>query len=247
MPQGGAAIPVGARRIETPSKHDRDAPQDQNLDKRKPAGKAKSPNPTLPVVTQLPPTPYLDHPRPRKIGDKHVGGTLIAADIVTHEQHAAALADPDLERPQQCAACDCPRVHVHERRTRLLDGLGSARVEILIFRCANRSCRVVWRVLPAFLARHLWRAWARVVEALDDARERSSTPKRTRQRWLRRLRERATMLVVVLASLGPARPPALTALDVEATRREVIRAFGLPRLAKLAAVVERLVPGVRVM
>lgn len=199
-------------------------------------------------MTQLPPTPYLDHLRPRKSGDDYVDGTLIAAEIVTLEQHAAALANPDLERPDLCLACRCPQVHVHERRTRLLDGLGSATVEILIFRCAGPSCRVVWRVLPAFLARHLWRAWARIVEALDDARERCSTPKRTRQRWLRRLRERATMLVVVLAQLGPARPVAVARLGLDAVRREVIVAFGgLARLPELAALVDRLAPGVRVM
>jgi hypothetical protein len=198
-------------------------------------------------VTQLPPTPYLDRRRPRKRGDKYVGGTLIAAKIVTHEQHAAALANPDLERPEQCAACDCPSVHVHDRRTRLLDGLGSARLEILIFRCANPACRVVWRVLPAFLTRHLWRAWARVIEALDEARQRCSTPARTRQRWLWRLRERATMLVVVLAQLGPAQSAAVLALGLSVTRREVIDAFGLARLAALAALVDRLTPGVRVM
>ena len=198
-------------------------------------------------MTQLPPTPYLDRRRPRKIDDKYVGGTQIAAHIVTLEQHAAALANPDLERPPWCAACDYPDVHVHERRTRLLDGLGSARIEILIFRCANPACRVVWRVLPAFLARHLWRAWARIIEALDEARERYSTPERTRRRWLRRLRERATTLVVVLAQLGPARSAAVRALGLDATRREVIDAFGLARLAALAALVDRLVPGVRVM
>ena len=200
-----------------------------------------------PPVTQLPPPPYLDRRRPRKLGDNYVGGTLVAAEIVTHEQHAAALANPDLARPQQCAACDCLRVHVHDRRLRLLDGLGSARIEILIFRCANLACRVVWRVLPAFLARHLWRAWARVIEALDEARERCSTPNRTRMRWRQRLRERATMLVVVLAQLGPARSAAVRALGLDATRREVIDGFGLARLAALAALVDRLAPGVRVM
>lgn len=198
-------------------------------------------------MRQLPPTPYLDRPRPRKIDDKYIGGTLIAAGVVTLEQHVAALANPDLERPQRCSACGCSRVHVHERRTRLLDGLGSACVEILIFRCANASCRVVWRVLPAFLARHLWRAWARVVEALDEARRRSRTPERTRQRWQWRQRERATMLVVGLGQLGPARPPGLTALGLDATRSEVIVGFGLARLAALAALVDHLVPGVRVM
>lgn len=194
-------------------------------------------------MTQLPPTPYLDRPRLR-----NKGGTLLAAEVITHEQHTAALANPDIERPPRCAACDCPRVHVHERRTRLLDGLGSAQVDILIFRCARPSCRVVWRVLPAFLARHLWRTWERVTEALDEARARSSTPARTRQRWLSRLRERAAMLVVILAQLGPARSGAVSALGLDATRREVIVAFGgLARLASLAVLVDRLVPGVRVM
>ena len=206
--------------------------------------KVAKPNPPM---HQLPPTPYLDHPRPRKSGDKFVGGTLIAAGIVTPEQHAAELAKPNHERPKQCAACMCPRVHIHERRTRLLDGLGSATVDILIFRCASKDCRVIWRVLPAFLARYLWRAWARIVEALDPARERSSTPNRTRRRWLRRLRERATMLVVTLAQLGPARPPGVVILGISATRREVIRAFGLEKLAELAALVDHHTPGVRVM
>lgn len=197
-------------------------------------------------MTQLPPTPYLDRLRPRKRGDKYVGGTLIAESITTPEQHAVALANPDLERPVGCPACGSPHLHVHERRTRLLDGLGSACIDILIFRCAR--CRVVWRVLPAFLARHLWRTWDRVVEALDDACSRSSTPARTRRRWLRRLRERATMLVVTLAQLGPARSPPLAKLSYDATRRALILAFGgFARLPSLAALVDRLTPGVRVM
>ena len=103
-------------------------------------------------------------------------------------------------------------------------GRTRARVEILIFRCPEPSCRAVWRVLPRFLARHLWRAWARIIEALDDARERCSTPRRTRRRWLARLRERATMLIVILASLGPARPPTVAALGLGAVRGQVIAA-----------------------
>lgn len=197
-------------------------------------------------MTQLPPTPYLDRPRPRKIGDEFVGGTLIATGIVTLDDHAAALANPDLVRPRECAACLWRSLHVHERRTRKLDGRGSEVTEILIFRCAG--CRVVWRVLPAFLARHLWRAWDRVGEGLDETRERCSTPDRTRRRWRMRLRERATMLVAVLGLLGPARSSSVAALGHDATRRSVIEAFGgLALLAKLAALIDHLVPGVRVM
>ena len=238
MPRGGVTVPVGAGSLESPRKHDRYPPKFAQAEA---SWQSKVAKPNSPV-TQLPPTPYLDHVRPRKRG-----GTLIANDIVTDEQHAAALANPDLARPESCPACDGAPLHVHERRTRLLDGLGSARVEILIFRCAAPSCRVVWRVLPTFLARHLWRVWARIVEALDEARARCSTPKRTRQRWLSRLRERATMLIVVLATLGPGRPPALAALGLDAVRGQVIAAFGLARLAALAALVDRLAAGVRVM
>lgn len=197
-------------------------------------------------MLQLPTTPYLDRPRPRKIGDKFKGGTLIASDIVTLDEQAAALANPDLVRPRECAACGSPRLHVHDRRTRKLDGLGSEVVEILIFRCA--SCRVVWRVLPAFLARQLWRAWKAIADALDEARARKSTPERTRRRWRRRLRERATMLVVVLGQLGPARTRAVAKLETQVTRGEVVAAFGgLAQLAELAALIDHLVPGVRVM
>lgn len=197
-------------------------------------------------MSQLPPTPYLDQPRPRKVGDKYRGGTRIAEQIVTLKAHEAALANPDLERPDECLACKWPFLHVHDRRTRNLDGLGSDTIEILIFRCAR--CRVVWRVLPAFLARHLWRTWAAIIEALDEARERHRTPKRTRQRWLRRLRERASMLVVVIGQLGPLRSEAVTKLGRHATRREVIDAFGGRALvAELAALIDHLVPGVRVM
>lgn len=203
-------------------------------------------------MTQLPTTPYLDCPRPRKITisgiDKYVGGTLIAAHIVTLEQHAATLANPELVRPYDCLACGWLVLHVHERRTRKLDGLGSESTEIMIFRCARKSCRVVWRVLPRLLARHLWRTWDAIGEALDDTRERSSTPPSTRRRWFKRLRERATMLVVVLGQLGPARKRPVAELELGAMRREVIAAFGgRAMLAELAALVDRLVPGVRVM
>ena len=198
-------------------------------------------------MTQLPTTPYLDRPRPRKHNERFVGGTLIATHIETSEQQVAALADPDRVRPRSCQACRWPRLHVHERRTRLLGGLGSGRIQILIFRCANRPCRVVWRVLPAFMARYLWRRWSQVSAALDEGSSRRPVPKRTRRRWRRRLREQARMLVVVLAQLGPRQAPALARIGLGASRGEVIGAFGLQRLAELAALVDHLAAGVRVM
>lgn len=200
-------------------------------------------------MTQLPTTPYLDHPRPRKRDGKYKGGTLIAPQVVTFDHHHAALTNSDLVRPRQCAACEWMVLHVHGRRTRKLDGLGSQTTDILVFRCARPECRVTWRVLPAFLARHLWRTWDAVSDALGMDRTRSSsTPKRTRRRWVRRLCEQAATLVVVLGQLGPARPLAVAALGLDATRRDVVEAFGgLAKLAKLAVRVDHLVPGVRVM
>lgn len=162
---------------------------------------------------------------------------------MTLDEHVAALANPDLARPHECAACRCPVLHVHDRRPRKLDGRGSATTEVLVFRCAR--CRVVWRVLPVWLARHLWRTWVAVGEALDEARSRSKLPERTRQRWQERLRELAAMLVVVLGQLGPARARAVVALELLASRGDVLEAFG--GLAGLAALVDHLMPGVRVM
>lgn len=171
---------------------------------------------------------------------------MIAAHIVTLAQHEASLANPDLVRPHDCSACKWPILHVHERRSRKLDGLGSASTEILIFRCAR--CQVVWRVLPALLARHLWRTWAAIGDALDDAHSRNTTPKRTLLRWLQRLCELARMLIVVLGQWGPTCPRAVAELGLDATRRNVIEAFGgFGRLAGLAQLVDHLVPGVRVM
>src|SRR5258707_403193 len=63
-------------------------------------------------------------------------------------------------------------VHIHEYRDRLL--LSDARVStyVAIFQCADRGrCGAVTRVLPAFLARHLWRAWQTVEAAVADSGE----------------------------------------------------------------------------
>jgi hypothetical protein len=38
-------------------------------------------------------------------------------------------------------------------------------LEVLQFRCAREACGATWRILPAFLARHLWHAW-NVVERI---------------------------------------------------------------------------------
>ena len=201
----------------------------------------------MPVNAGLPPSPCLDRPTPSSTK----GGTVIAEHITELRQQRQALAQPNRVRPDGCPTCGIGSLHVHERRERKLRGHPeAAAISVLIFRCGRRECRAVWRVLPAFLARHLWRAWPTVAEALTPTRRRrSSVPSRTRARWSTRLRERAAVLVAVLGSSGQRWVyEHAVSLSSGARRREVIDAFGgLVALPMLCALVHHLAPGVRVM
>lgn len=200
----------------------------------------------MPVNAELPATPCLDRPSSSR------GGTLIAAQVDDIEAQLEVLALPDRVRPRDgCPTCGTGRLHVHSRRERKLHGhVGVASIHVLVFRCARAPCRALWRVLPKFLARHLWRKWSTVTDALEpEPRTSCTVPKRTRLRWRARLRERAAVLVAVLASSGVATLVSRAArLGSNALRHEVLAAFGGPTaLPMLAALVHRLVPGVRVM
>jgi len=198
--------------------------------------------PTATIDPALPPTPCLDRPA----ASSQKGGTLIAAEVHDLAAQERALANPDTIRPDECR-CGCGTLHVHDRKPRVLAGHGGGpvTVDVLIFRCAR--CKGVWRVLPGFLARCLWRAWSTVTKVLE--RKRTPVPKRTRQRWRLRLRERASVLVAVLASSGrPEVVDAVEAVGRTASRHAVLEALGgAARLARLAALVHHLRPGVRVM
>jgi len=182
------------------------------------------------------------------------GGTLIAEDVLDLAEHEARLEDPDRYRPERCERCGAP-VHVHDLKLRLLGGRDSASTEILRFRCADRPCcGAVWRILPGFLAGHLWRAWSEVEGAIE-APVRSRVPPRTRRRWRARLRTAARMLVAILHATGIARWERLAdAVGWGATRGELVGAYRAQRpaspsgpLAELAGLVHRLEPGVRLM
>lgn len=201
----------------------------------------------MPIEAGLPSTPCLDRP----YSSNTKGGTLIAKEITDVPSQLQALAEPDRVRPGQCSTCGGARMHVHDRRGRTLRGhRGVPTIAILLFRCARRQCRAVWRVLPQFLARHLWRTWSTVDEALRPSESSDErVPKRTRTRWSTRLRERAAVLVAVLDH-GAERllVELAVALGSGALRRDVVDAFGgLAKLSRLAALIHRLVPGVRVM
>ena len=57
-------------------------------------------------------------------------------------------------------------VTLFSSRKRVLPGeAGRARTDVVRHRCA--SCGAVWRTLPLFLARWLWRSWAVVERAVE--------------------------------------------------------------------------------
>jgi hypothetical protein len=127
---------------------------------------------------------------------------------------------------------------------------GPPAIEILIFRCAREGCRAVWRVLPVFLARCLWRAWETVAGSLaGEAPRRHVVPGQTLRRWRMRLWEAARVVVMLLGQSGDAvLCGRAMRLGLWASRIQVVEAFGgLERLAEVAALCHGLEPGVRIM
>lgn len=123
--------------------------------------------------------------------------------------------------------------------------------------CAQRGCCATWRVLPAFVARHLWRQWATVARTVAGDPHRvpaRPVPARTRRRWNARLRSAARQLVLLLAAHDEADVARIASVaGFESSRRELIgvftatRALGTRPLADLAAVIHGLEPGIRLM
>jgi len=182
------------------------------------------------------------------------GGTLIAEEVRDLESHERRLDDRDSYRPADCGRCGS-KVHTHDLRPRLLLGDPALCTQVIRFRCADRKgCGAVWQILPAFLARHLWRSWA-TVEAAVEAAERSEVAARTRRRWRGRLASSARQLVVLLATTADQIWSALVAaVGLDASRLDLVGGYGVlmrPRrglcLAELAGLVHRLSPGVRLM
>jgi hypothetical protein len=182
------------------------------------------------------------------------GGTLIAEDVLDLETHHARLSDANAYRPSGCGRCGAV-VHVHDRRSRVLFGEQCRCTDVLRFRCSNRSgCGATWQVLPAFLARHLWRRWRVVEETIEEEHDRSRVPARTRRRWRVRLATGARQVVAVLATGAEAACAVAAEVGLEGCRFDLVRrcrellcpAPGAC-LAELGALVHRLCPGVRVM
>lgn len=202
---------------------------------------------------RLPPPPpeCLDRPYP----STQKGGTLIAEDVMdlaTHEQRVAA---PGGYRPDQCPGCEYVKVHVHEYRERHpLELPGVVVILVIRYRCP--SCRAKWLILPAFLARRLWRTWKVVESATLGPPPPPSAPvvpKRTVRRWWSRLSASALLLAQLLATSGDNQLAATSAaVGLHGTREELVlahaKASNTPagqRLAVLATLVHRLAPGIR--
>jgi hypothetical protein len=192
------------------------------------------------------------------------GGTLIAEDVTTLDAHRARVCDPDGYRPQACARCGFRVLHVHDYRGRVLVAVGSSRlpgaasvVDVARYACARGECGAIWQVLPALLARHLWRAWKTVETAtLDDAGEPSAPiPARTRKRWMLRLLSPALLLVQLFATETGSTLEALAKrVGLEATRHALVLAYAAEsdaasgsRLSSVAAITNRLARSVRLM
>lgn len=202
-----------------------------------------------------PPEPSACLVRPYPSSQK--GGTLIAEDVTDREEHRRRLCDPDGYRPRECSRCHHRVLHVHDRIERVLvaDSL-EPKLGIVRYQCA--ACESVWRILPAFVARHLWRSWDTVqatTQAAPAPPIQPPVPERTLQRWRARLRAWASTLVQLLATSFTA-PLVRIALTVghDGSRGELVHAYvaevaegaGNP-LAAVAAHIHRLMPGLRLM
>ncbi len=180
------------------------------------------------------------------------GGTIIAEDVLDLAEHQKRLLDPDNYRPEECRNCGCEKTHAHcfrERTLREVDpGEPPVIVAIRLFYC--RSCGAVFTILPAFIARHLWRSW-QTVGSVVSGKERA--PKRTMARWLSRLQSDASQLVQVFtASVQGAVSDALlrsrpSVRSVFVTALGPLLGAGSFVFARLAAWIHRLAGGIRLM
>lgn len=175
------------------------------------------------------------------------GGTIIDERVLELSMHERMMKNPASYRPAECR-CGCSRLHLHARRERRAQG-GTV-VTVVIFLCAK--CFATWRVLPAFLARCLWRSWEVVERALFSER-RAPVPARTVQRWHARLAQAALAATQALAASGaPTLREVAQRVGLEASRGELVKAYAEATessslLAPLAALLHRLSPGLRLM
>jgi hypothetical protein len=84
-------------------------------------------------------------------------------ELATHERR---LCDPDGYRPTFCPNCRGITFHVHDYRERVLRAEPGRPVASIV-RQECVSCAAIWQILPAFIARQLWRTWYVVERVLE--------------------------------------------------------------------------------
>lgn len=133
-------------------------------------------------------------------------------------------------------------------------------VPVAQYICVAAGCGATWRILPMFLARHLWRAWKTVERVVLPSAAVSPSaappvPARTRCRWRSRLAAAARVLVVLLAASGGLELEAVAAqVGLAASRAELVGVYAEQadvvqgaRLAAVATLAHRLERGIRLM
>jgi hypothetical protein len=191
------------------------------------------------------------------------GGTIIAEDVTDRATHERRIYDPDGYRPAFCPNCGERTLHVHDYRERILRAEpGEPVARVVRHECVG--CTAIWQILPAFIARSLWRTWSVVEHALTGAGPPPATretrrwppvPERTQRRWQARWRRPARWLAQILAACGEATWAALAAGLAPAARcADLVAAYAGMRatptgqlLASVAALVYRLQPRFRLM
>lgn len=189
------------------------------------------------------------------------GGTLIAEEVTDWATHDRRICHPDGYRPACCPRCGERRLHVHDYRERQLRADPDTPVATIV-RHACVACAAIWQILPAFIARHLWRTWDVVAHTLPEGPDPSAdrrcwprVPPRTARRWRARWQRPAQMLAQILAASGAATWAALAGrLRPDATCAELVTAYAPapgplvgPPVAAVAALLYRLQPRVRLL
>jgi hypothetical protein len=201
---------------------------------------------------------------------KFKGGTIIAEEVLTLAEHLRLICNPDGYRPESCRNCGFTTLHVHDHLERRPRGVVAV-VVVGIVRYICTECKATWRILPAFLARHLWSPWAVIENAAGEDLESVSespikaiipapmtgvaTPKTTLRRWLFRLKSSARQLVVLLANKGiQSVKHVAEAVGLDGSRRDLVdshaKNFSLGsgiKLASMGALSDRLERGIRLM
>lgn len=209
------------------------------------------------AATLPPPLPPICLTRSSK-SRGHKGGTVIAEDVLDLETHRKRLLDPDDYRSviTSCWSCGTSRLHALCFRERVLRGaVGKAPgVEtVRLYRCALKTCGAVFTVLPAIIARQLWRLWNTVEQATAGNLD---VPRTTRRRWRSRLQSSASPLTQILCAQARSLSGDLFRSKLPGVRNRSalieafhssLRALSVHPFALLAAWIQRLQPGIRLM